>query len=1077
MRFGNFAYYYFQQTSDHVSHVTEHETREVNRVQSLSQYVLPTEKDALIKAKVAGIDIDFLIDSGAQVNTITKASFNKILADQKASSQIFSLQSTSDKPLKAYGMKDQIEVVANFSAELFVSDDRPVSVEKFYVVDEVRALLGFNTAIRYSVLDIGLNVPVHRNQRQTFQSEGYCAQAVSIAEEFPKFNIPPVTLRYNTAMPPARNVYTHIPSAFKELTKQKLKYLLTNGIIEEVTMDMDRSFCSSLLVVPKGKDDIRIVIDLRGPNRCIYRTPFKMPTLESILMELHGAKWFSTIDLQNAFFHIELDEGSRHLTIFFAGDGLYRYRRLPFGLTNAPDIFQEVLQTVVLAGCEGQVNYLDDIMVFGKTKKEHDENLAQVMKCLANHNVKINESKCAFGKQTVDFLGFVVSDQGWKIEDEKIAALKNFRHPESIAEVKSFLGLVNFVEKFIPNRADKTIRLRALAKADRYYWNQELNDEFEFLKHSAWKTITTLGYFNREDRTELFVDASPYGLGAVLVQFDSDSKPRVIACASKALSATEQKYPQTQKEALAMVWAVERFSTYLMSISFTIRTDAESNEFIFGGLHRIGKRAVTRAESWALRLQPYNFSVKRIPGELNVADALSRLVKQTQPEGSFDEEADDNHLLYFIDAGAMEISWDEIEEQSERDSELKNVRTSIETGCWEAGLRRYESQSKELSICGSSVFKNDKIVLPNSLRQKAIQSAHQGHLGIGSTKRILREHFWWPGMTSEVEFFIKHCETCLLLSRKNPPIPLTNRELPRGPWEILQIDFFTDKEFGFGEFLVIVDTYSRYLSVIEMKKIDADATIKALNEVFAEWGYPLVMQSDNGPPFQSDKFVRTWENKGIKIRKSLPLSPQSNGAVERQNEGIKRALAASKLDGINWKLALNKYVHVHNKVRPLTRLGVTPFELLVGWKFRGTFPGLWKTDFADELDREDIKEKDAFSKLQSKKNADLKRKARDSDLTVGDKVVLSQIKRNKSDPSFNPEKFTIVAREGAKIVVQSNRGVIYTRNVGDAKKVLADPIEQDQETLGSSQNSNVIDDDSQQPGRGKVLYKYKWTTI
>lgn len=1046
------------------SQVAESDTLEVNNMQATCGHRIP---NATIEAKVAGIGVKFLIDSGAQVNTITKASFDLILADQNAKSQIIGLKSSSDTPLKAYAMPEPIKVVANFSAELFISHDRPVTVEKFYVVDEFKALLGLNTAIRYSVLDVGLNVPIRQQKRHQFQPNGRYIQTVS-TREFPKFNIPPVSLKYNANMPPARNVYTHIPKAFKELTKQKIDYLLSSGIIEEVTMDMDRSFCSSLLVVPKGKNDIRLVIDLRGPNRCIYRTPFKMPTLESILMELHGAQWFSTIDLTNAFFHIELDEGSRHLTNFFAGDGLYRYRRLPFGLTNAPDIFQETLQTVVLAGCEGQINYLDDVLIFGRTKKEHDENLEQVMKSLENHNVKINEEKCAFGKQSVEFLGFVVSAEGWKIEEEKISALRNFRHPESIAEVKSFLGLVNFIGKFIPNRADKTIRLRELARADRFFWNQELEDEFELLKNEAWDTIT-LGYFNRDDRTELFVDASPFGLGAVLVQFDQESNPRVIACVSKALSVTEQKYPQTQKEALAMVWAVERLSVYLTSMFFTIRTDAESNEFIFGGQHRIGKRAVTRAESWALRLQPYNFNVKRIPGEMNVADALSRLVEQSQPIKSFDEEAATNHLLYFIDAGAMEISWDDIEKHSEKDTELEKVRAALETGHWEHGLRRYESQAKELSVFGSSVFRSDKIVLPEELRTKAIESAHQGHMGIGSTKRILRDHFWWPGMSSEVESFIKRCETCLLLSKKNPPIPLTNRELPYGPWEILQIDFFTDKEFGFGEFLVIVDTYSRYLHVIEMKHMDADSTITALHKIFADWGYPLVLQSDNGPPFQSDKFVQTWENKGIKIRKSIPLCPQSNGAVERQNEGIKRALSASKLDGVNWRQALNKYVHMHNKVRPLTRLGVTPFELLVGWKFRGTFPGLWKTQASPELDREDIREKDAYSKLESKKNADFRRNAKDSDLAVGDKVILTQTKRNKSDSNFNPEKFTVIARDGAKLVVKSSRGVIYSRNVGDAKRAIQDCEDHCQENSDNFQSFAGIPSNDAVSERGEIF--------
>ncbi|XP_058456849.1 uncharacterized protein K02A2.6-like [Malaya genurostris] len=992
------------------------------------------EKDldiGIISAKVAGMPCEFLIDSGAQVNTFTTRLFEKLRSQENYLQAVYNVNKTSDKLLKAYATSAEISVHATFEAFLYISEDRPKYLEKFYVVDEQRCLLGRPTATRYNVLLLGLKVPII-DQPSYSPTNVRVICSLTNKEIFPKFNIPAIKINFDRSAPPCRNIYTNIPISLKPLVRQRLDQLVKSDIIEKVESGMDTSFCSSMLVVPKGKDNIRLVIDLRGPNKYIYRSPFIMPTLESILADLNGSSWFSTIDLSNAFHHIVLDEESRHLTNFFTEFGMFRCVRMPFGLCNAPDIFQEVLQRKILIGCKGVKNYLDDILIFGPTRDEHDENLKNVMARLKEHNVKLNESKCCFGQQSVIFLGFKLTTSGWEIEDEKIKAIRNFKSPATCSEVKSFLGLVTFVDRFLINRADKTKHLRDLVNKNQFYWTKKEEEEFKHLRDLTACTIQRLGYYNPRDRTELLVDASPIGLGAVLVQFNEKSTPRVISCASKSLTPTEQRYPQTHKEALAVVWGVERFSTYLLNISFIVRTDAEANEFIFNGKYRLGRRAISRAESWALRLQQYDFSIQRIPGNLNIADVLSRLINNTKEAVPFDAD-DDNHFLYTLDAGCMNVTWQEIEKQTERDEELQKVKLAIKTHKWHGNLNRFEAHKKELRFLGNLIFKDNKVVLPQTLKIKAIKSAHEGHIGEVAMKRIMRDFFWWPGMSTDIGKFIKACETCIMISKKNPPVPLSCRELPDGPWEIIQIDFLSIPGCGSGEFLIVVDTYSRYISVVEMRAIDADCTNAALCKIFLLWGLPKIIQSDNGPPFKSTNFVTTWEDKGVRVRKAIPLSPQSNGSVERQNQGIIKAITAAKIDGTNWRSALQKYVHNHNTLIPHSRLNVTPFELLVGWKFRGNFPSLWM--YEGELDRCDIRERDAEAKLKSKVYADATRHAMNSNIVIGDWVLLAHPKKTKTDPTFPAERFRVIAMDGPKIVVMSMNGIQYTRNVQEVKRV------------------------------------------
>lgn len=338
-----------------------------------------TDNQAEIDCEVAGFAIKTLIDSGSSVNTVTEHDFVAMIASEQHQNRIFNIKHKTEKALMAYATEAPLSVIASFEADLWISDNRISAVEKFYVIKNAkRSLLSRDTAIRYNVLILGMSI----NPPSSINT---CSLAI---EKFPKFNLSPVTLNIDSSIQGRRVTYTNIEHAWRETARKRLSDMVEADIIEPLTKEMRFNHCSAMLAVPKGKDDFRLVVDLRGPNKSIIREPHKMPTLDTILAQLAGSTRFSTIDLSNAFFHIELHEDSRHVTNFYSGDSFYRYKRLPFGLCNAPDVFQMSMETI-LKGCGGVFIYLDDILVHGKNKEEHDANLDRALERLKLHNVKL----------------------------------------------------------------------------------------------------------------------------------------------------------------------------------------------------------------------------------------------------------------------------------------------------------------------------------------------------------------------------------------------------------------------------------------------------------------------------------------------------------------------------------------------------------------------------------------------------------------------------------------------------------------------------------------------------------------
>lgn len=420
---------------------------------------------------------------------------------------------------------------------------------------------------------------------------------------------------------PVAQRYRRMPIHVEDTVDSKLNELLNSDIIERVYRPS--RWVSRLTLAMKNDGTARLCVDMREPNKAILRERHPLPTFDDICPSLDGSTVFSTVDVKNAFHQVEISEISRPITTFITKRGLMRFKRLNFGICNAPELFQKIMEQI-LADLHGVVNYLDDLIIFGSDLTEHDKNLNAVLKRLEEYGVLLNEKKCNFRKSELIFMGHVISKDGIRPTESSIDTLNKFRLPATKEELESFIGFVQYHGRFIKDLAALMDPLRELAKnsgktkRSAVEWNEKNKAIFEKIKTSL-KSDQVLGFFSKHDDTIVEVDASPYGLGAILRQKCKDGLERVIMFASKTLTDIEKRYSQTEKEALAIVWACERFQYYLLGREFTLLTDHKPLIFMFGPR----AKPCARIDRWILRLQSFQYKIQYKPGHLNWADTLS----------------------------------------------------------------------------------------------------------------------------------------------------------------------------------------------------------------------------------------------------------------------------------------------------------------------------------------------------------------------------------------------------------------------------------------------------------------------
>ena len=427
-------------------------------------------------------------------------------------------------------------------------------------------------------------------------------------------------LELDPQVTPVQLPVTKIPLALQEHLQVELQELEERGIIARV--DVPADWMSGMVVERKKNDKLRVCLDPRPLNKALKRAHYLMPAVDDVLPALANARVFSVCDLQNGFWHISLDEESNYLTTFATPFRRYRWLRMPFGISPAPEIFQSRLE-VALSGLDGVKAIVDDLLVYGEGEtmeqavEQHNARLLALLQQCRKKGIRLQLEKFWFQVQEVKYCGYIFTTGGLKPDQEKIRAITSMAHPETKQEMRRYIGMVNYLAQFLPRLSDLAEPLTTLMKDGvMFIWNERTQKAFQLIQE-ALVAGPVLRFFNKSLDTVLQCDASSIGLGAALLQ---DGQP--VAFASRVLSESERNYAQIEKELLAIVFGFTRFRQYLYGRKLTVDSDHKPLQWLYGKpLNLVPKRL----QRMFLYLQDFEYSIRYRRGvEMHLADALSR---------------------------------------------------------------------------------------------------------------------------------------------------------------------------------------------------------------------------------------------------------------------------------------------------------------------------------------------------------------------------------------------------------------------------------------------------------------------
>lgn len=712
-----------------------------------------------------------------------------------------------------------------------------------------------------------------------------------------------------------------IPIALQSKVKAELDRMETAGVIVKVTEPTE--WASNMVVVTKG-EKVRICLDPSDLNKALLREHYPMPTLEDIAPSISGAQYFTTLDAASGFWQIKLDKESSKICTMCTPYGRYRFLRMPFGISSAPEIFQRAMHRV-LEGLEGVAVVMDDILVWGRSREQHDANLEHVLRRCREYKLKLNRKKCRFLQESVRYLGHILTRDGLSLDPQRLEDILQVQTPSNQKELQTFLGMVNFVSRFIPNMSDLTAPLRELLKKNvAWLWEDRQDASFKALKE-ALATAPVLSYYEKGKPIRLSVDASQNGVGAVIIQ---DGHP--LAYSSRSLTETQQRYAQIEKEMLAIVHGCERFRDYLFGQpEVVVESDHKPLEIIF---KKPLCQCPLRLQRMRLSLQRYPIVVKYTPGkQLFVADALSR-----SPSQAILKEQCLNYQLNTI--ACLQVSdrrLSQVLQETDQDPVMVKLRQYASSQWPESKadvsseLRCYWSFRDELHTQDGLVFRSNRLIIPAKMRSEVLACLHAAHGGAEKMKARARAVLFWPSINSDLEEVARRCETCQKHKPRNRRLPLMNHEIPSLPWEVVGADICYHNA---TEYLVVVDFYSFFFEIRPVKTT-ADKVIAAFADIFATHGFPQRLCTDNGPPFSSQDFREFVGKISLHHVRSSPYHPRSNGMAERAVQEAKKLLKRYRYGTVDFCAALLEWRNT-----PRDSYLKSPMQRLMGRNARTLLP-------------------------------------------------------------------------------------------------------------------------------------------